>query len=473
MGDRLRVFPNGEQGITLSKIMLPKQYEFLSRFFRLAVINILSTIMEPLVGTISIAFLGHQTQIDQLAGVTLSTTLFNYLYFIVNFLRMGTTGVTAQAVGRNDTEQMLLVGLRNGLIGLALGGLLLALQYPLQQLWFGIISADPEVKASGINYFSTRIWGAPAVVVNLVLIGWFLGREMSSSVLLMSAVGNGANILFDYLFIVHWDMGATGAGLSQAISPDVVLVIGIILASLKINWKEVSNAVKKFWDTSAFKTAFTLNGNLFIRSSATMFVATIFTVLGSALGTTILAENALLLQVALLSIYCFEAIGFATETLSGNFKGQQASDRLLPLLLVTVGSSLQVGIICALVCVLFPQTIFGLLTNYSEVTSLLTSYIPWLLPVLGFSSVYLILDGYFAGLALGQILRDAALVSVIFGFAPLAFIAWYYHNNHILWLALSVWAATRMVVLVMQVPSTLKDVNYKQQPPLPSSGSEA
>ncbi len=93
---------------------------------------------------------------------------------------------------------------------------------------------------------------------------------------------------------------------------------------------------------------------------------------------------------------------------------------------MTVGRSLEVGISCALVCFLFPQKVFGVLTNYGEVTSLLTSYIPWLFPLLGFTSVYLILDGYFAGLGLGSVLRNASLISVIFGFVPLAIVAWYY-----------------------------------------------
>ena len=438
-------------------ITLPLQYDFLSRFFRLAFINVLSNITEPLAGTISLAFLGHLTSIHHLAGVTLSTTLFSFTYFIVNFLRMGTTGVTAQAVGRDDAQEMLLVGLRNGLIALGIGGLLLLLQYPLQQLWFGIMSATPEVKASGIDYFNARIWGAPAVVVNFVLIGWFLGREMSGVVLLMSLVGNAANIVFDYLFIVHWEWASTGAGLSQAISPYLMLVVGIILASLNIEWKELPSAARRFWDASAFKGVFTLNGNLFIRSSATMFVATFFTALSSAMGTTILAENALLLQVMMLSTYFFEGIGFATETLGGNFKGKQAIDRLLPLLQVAVSTSLLVGLICSGVCVLFPQTVFGLLTNHGEVKELLKIYVPWLISRLGFSSVTLILDGYFAGLAQGHFIRNATLSGAMFGFAPLAVMAWHYQSNHILWLALSMFGAIRVVVLAVQVPGTLKD----------------
>lgn len=438
-------------------ITLPSQYDFLPRFLRLAFINVMSNITEPLAGIISLAFLGHLTSIHHLAGVTLSTTLFNFTYFIVNFLRMGTTGVTAQAVGRDDTEEMLLVALRNGLIALGIGGLLVLLQYPLQQLWFGIMSVTPEVKASGIDYFNARIWGAPAVVVNFVLIGWFLGREMSGVVLLMTLVGNAANVVFDYLFIVHWDWASTGAGLSQAISQYFMLVVGIILASLNIEWKELPSAARRFWDAGAFKAAFTLNGNILIRSCAAMFVATIFTASSSAMGTVILTENALLLQVVLLCSYIFEGIGFATETLGGFFKGQQASERLLPLLQVTVGSGILVGISFAFVCVLFPTTVFGLLTNHGEVKELVQIYVPWLFSTLGFCSVFLILDGYFAGLAEGKALRNAALSAVMLGFAPLAVVAWHSHNNHILWLAMSVWGATRALVLGVQVPGTLKD----------------
>ncbi|MEC4819337.1 MAG: guanitoxin biosynthesis MATE family efflux transporter GntT [Scytonema sp. PMC 1069.18] len=438
-------------------ITLPNQYDFLPRFSRLAFVNVLSNIMEPLAGTISIAFLGHLSKIDHLAGVTLCATLFSVIYSIISFLRMGITGVTAQAVGRDDHEEMLLVGLRNGLIALGIGGLFLLLQYPLQQLWFGIMSATPEVKASGIDYFYARIWGAPAVVLNLVIIGWFLGREMSGCVLLMSMVCNVANIAFDYLFIVHWDWASTGAGCSQTISQYLMLVVGITLASLKTDWKDAPHAVKKFWNANAFKAALTLNSNLFIRSSANVFVWTVFTALSSTMGTTVLAENALLLQILLISVYIFEGIGFAAETLSGKFKGQQANERLLPVLQVTVGSSLQLGLIIALVCILFPETVFGLLTNHNEVTSLIKNYLPWLFFVLELLSVSLILDGYFAGLALGVEIRNASLSGAMLGFLPLALVAWYYHDNYILWFAVSVSMVTKLIVLGVQVQKTLKD----------------
>ena len=142
-----------------------EQYDFLPRFYRLAIANILSNLMIPLAGLISVAFLGHLQEIDALAGVCIANILFNLVYLILEFLRMGTTGLTAQAVGADDQEAALLVGLRNGLIALGLGIVLLILQYPLREVGFSLLSADIDVKAAGIDYFNARIWGAPAVLL--------------------------------------------------------------------------------------------------------------------------------------------------------------------------------------------------------------------------------------------------------------------------------------------------------------------
>jgi multidrug resistance protein, MATE family len=435
-------------------ITLPKQYDFLPRFSRLAIVNVFSNIMVPLAGTISVAFLGHLNQIDYLAGVALSTTEFNFIYFTLTFLRMGTTGVTATAVGHDDTLEILLVGLRNGLIALVIGGLLLILQYPLHQLWFAIVNSTPEVEASGIAYFNARIWGAPAVVINFVLIGWLLGREMSGSVLLMSVVGNGANVVFDYLYIVQWGWASTGAGLAQALSQYLMLLVGLVLASRDIQFKELRTAVEQLWDLKAFKSTFTLNSNIFVRSFANMTTYAIFTNLSAAMGATVLSENALLLQIILLSVFFVEGIGFATETLTGNFKGQAANAPFVPLLQVAVGTSLFVGLSIALACVLFPENVFGLLSDHTEVIEPIKLYVPWLILILGCQATVAALEGYFAGLAFGQPIRNASLCGALLGFAPLAVWAWQTHSNQILWLAMSAFMATKVVAIGIQLPRT-------------------
>ena len=181
--------------MTLS-FSLPRRYSsFLPRFFKLASVSIFSNMMVPLAGICDTAFLGHLADIRYLAGVILGSILFDYLYRILKFFRNGTNAMTAQAVGQNDHKQILLAGLRSALVAFAIAAVILILQYPIQKLGFAILSGSPDIEAFGVDYFNARIWGAPAVLLNFVLIGWFLGQEKSALVIAISLVGNGSNYL--------------------------------------------------------------------------------------------------------------------------------------------------------------------------------------------------------------------------------------------------------------------------------------
>jgi MATE family multidrug resistance protein len=433
-----------------------EQCQFLPRFFRLAIVNILSNLMVPLAGLISVAFLGHLVEIRHLAGVTLSTILFNYIYRSLGFLRMGTTGMTAQAVGREEEEAVLLTGLRNGILALGLGVAILILQYPLQQLGFALLSAAPDVKASGQAYYDARIWGAPATLLNFVLIGWFLGREQSGKVLLLSAVGNGVNIGLDYLFIVEWGWESRGAGLGTALAQYLMLITGMILIGGEISLKEVRAVAGQLLELSELKACFALNRDIFIRTIAFLSTFSIFTNLSSAMGTMMLTENALLLQVVTLAVYFIDGLAFATESLAGIFRGKDDNEQLASLVQISGGTSLILGLTLALVFVVFPEPLFGVLTNHAEIIDSIHSYVSWLLPVLGFGSLAFILDGYFLGLAEGPTIRSAALSATLVGFVPIAIAGWLLHSSHLLWLAMSLFMAARVVTLGVQVPRTLR-----------------
>ncbi|MBE9128109.1 MATE family efflux transporter [Coleofasciculus sp. LEGE 07081] len=412
--------------------------------------------MVPLAGIFSVAFLGHLGEIRHLAGVTLSTVLFNHIYRSLGFLRTGTTGTTAQAVGREDGDEVLLTGLRNGIIAVGLGLAILILQHPLQELGFALLSAAPEVKSSSQAYYATRIWGAPATLLNFVFIGWFLGREESSKVLLLSVIGNAANVVLDCLFIVGWGWESAGAGLATAVSQYLMMAVGIILVCREVQWKQVQGVAGKILEKSALKATFALNGDIFIRTFAFVSTFSLFTIVSSSMGTMVLAENALLLQAFLLALYVIDGLAFATESLAGIFRGQGKSDRLIPLLQISGLASLAVGLIFALVFVLFPQPLFGLLTNHLEVIDTISIDVMWLLPVLGFGAIAFMLDGYFLGLAEGRILRGAALTATLIGFVPVAVVAWQLHSRYLLWLAMSLFMAARVFTLGVQVPRTLE-----------------
>ncbi|MEO1350204.1 MAG: MATE family efflux transporter, partial [Cyanobacteria bacterium J06635_15] len=204
-----------------------KSNKLLPEFIRLAIANIISNLMVPLAGIVDTAFLGHLADIHHLAGVALATVIFNVIYWSFGFLRMGTTGMAAQAIGRNDETELWLIALRNSLIGLGFGLLLLLVQWPIRELGFTLLSAPAAVQQSGRAFFDGRIWGAPAVLINYVLLGWFLGRALGTRVIVLSVIGNGANVVLDYLFIVKWGWAATGAGAATAASQYLMLIVGL------------------------------------------------------------------------------------------------------------------------------------------------------------------------------------------------------------------------------------------------------
>lgn len=429
---------------------------FLRHFWQLAIINILSNLMVPLAGLMNVAFLGHLAEIRHLAGVALATVLFNYIYWTFGFLRMGTTGITAQAMGREDRDAVLLTGLRNGVLALLLGLAILVLQQPLRTLGFTLVSATPEVKASGQAYYDTLIWGAPATLLNFVLVGWFLGQAHSGKVLLLSVVSNLSNVALDYLFIVRWGWESAGAGLATAISQYLMVLVGLILVIREISFKQVGLLAEQILNPLALRAVFMLNSEILVRTFALVSTFAVFTNLSSALGTEVLSTNAVLLQVVTLAAYFIDGLAFATETLAGVFRGKAAIAQLTLLVWVSGAASLSLGLLFAIAFILIPVPLFGLLTNHAEILAQVSSYVGWLLPVLGFGSIAYMLDGYFLGLTAGRILRISVLTATLVGFAPMAVAAWYLSNSHLLWLSLALFMVVRAITLGVQVPKTLK-----------------
>lgn len=409
---------------------------FLPRFYRLATVSVLSNMMVPLAGLCDTAFLGHLQDIKYLAGVILASILFDYLYRILKFLRNSTNAMTAQAEGKGDPQGVLLSGLRSSLIALAIALSILILQYPIQKLGFLILSGSQEIETAGVAYFNARIWGAPAVLLNFVLLGWFLGREKNGIVLLISAIANGSNVLLDYLMIVRWNLSSMGAGLATALSQYLALLVGLIAVAVTINWQELKQVVPKVWEIQALKNAIVLKTNILVRFLALISAYSIFTNLSASLGTESLAENGLLLQIALLSQFTIQGVGMTTQTLIGNFKGKGELNRLMPLMLAAFANSLPIALLFAFGCLFFPQTLFGLLTNHQEINQEITQYTVWLLPLLSFTAIAFMLEAYFIGLKAGAVLRNAALIAFLLVFLPVITLAWHYSSIALLWLSL-------------------------------------
>jgi MATE family multidrug resistance protein len=443
-------------------IALPATYNFLPRFYRLSAVSVLSNMMVPLAGLVDTAFLGHLADIRHLAGVILASILFDYLYRVLKFLRSSTNALTAHAAGVGDEQEVLLAGLRSGLIALTIGIGAIALQYPIQKLGFMLLSGTAAVEASGMDYFYARIWGAPAVLINFVLIGWFIGRELNGVVFLMAIAANGSNVLMDYLMINRWGWESMGAGLATALSQYLALIIGLVAVGLTISRTAWKGAIAQFWDKKAIGETIALKGNILVRFLVLISTYAIFTNLSSTFGTTTLAQNGLLLQIALLSQFTVQGVGMTIQTLSGNFKSKGETDRLLPLLWVTISTTIPIALCFALLPLFFPDTIFGLLTNHAEISATITHYTIWLLPLVEITAIVFMLEGLYIGLKEGTLIRNSVLVAFSFGFLPMAIAAVYLHSNHCLWLSLIGYVTILGISLGLQLPKSLGQL---QSPP--------
>ena len=419
--------------IGFPELNLPEQYTcFLPRFYKLATVSTFSNMMVPLAGLFDSAFLGHLADIHQLAGVILASILFDYLYRILKFLRNSTNAMAAAANGQDDHKSVLLAVMRSGLVALGIAAIIVVLQYPIQKFGFALLTGTPAIEASGAEYFNARIWGAPAVLLNFVLIGWFLGREKKSIVLLISLVGNGSNIFLDYLMITQWGWGSMGAGLATAISQYLALLVGLIGMATSIQWRWVMPALKQVLDWAALKSTLVLKGNILVRFLALISAYSIFTNFSATMGTRTLAENGLLLQIAMLSQFTVQGVGMTTQTLVGNYQAKGKTETLAPILMTAVVNSLLIALPLALLSIFFPKSVFGLLTNHTDVSQSIADYAIWLLPLLSLTAVAFMLEGYFIGLKDGTALRNGALIAFGVGFAPLASLGWYYHNKHLI-----------------------------------------
>ncbi|MGB3136375.1 MAG: guanitoxin biosynthesis MATE family efflux transporter GntT [Nodosilinea sp.] len=443
--------PNSSPAVADSSAFLPS-------FLKLAAANIISNLMVPLAGLVDTAFLGHLDDIRYLGGVALATVIFNVVYWSFGFLRMGTTGTTAQALGRGDGEGLWLILLRNGAIALVFGLIILLLQAPIRELGFALLSAEPDVRAAGIAFYNARIWDAPAVLLNLVLMGWFLGREKGRRVIALSMVGNGSNVVFNYIFINQLGWASAGAGMGTALSQYMTLLVGLGLLAREGGFKKLGAVLPQGWNLKAIRELFVLNRDILVRTFALVLSFALFTNFSSALGTQTLAANTLLLQVVTLSAYFIDGIAFATESFAGRYCGSGDRTHLRRLLKVGGGTSVALGLVFALSFVLFPQRLFGVLTSHEEVIGTVELYVGWLVPVLGLGAIAYMLDGYFLGLTAGKVLRNATVLAAGAGFLPLALVAQFLGSAHLLWLALVGLMAARALTLVWAVPKSLSSL---------------
>ncbi len=408
---------------------------------------IISNISVPLLGLVDAAVLGHLSSPEYLGGVAVAATLFSMIFWAFGFLRMGTTGLVAQAKGRNDSYA-LRKWLLQSLVFAAVTGILLILCSPLI-LHFAL----PFFEASGVVarqaeiYFQARIFSAPAVLVNYALIGWLIGMQKPKGPLLILVLGNAVNIVLDLLFVLGLGWATQGAAMATVIADYLALAVGLLMVRRILAHDGSQFSREMVFDIAAFRRLIMLNRHLFVRTLCLLSVQAFFTAQGARLGDEVLAANALLLNLMVLISNGLDGFAHAAEALTGESIGKGDRRQFHQVVRVTGWCSLICGGLFSLFLGLGGNSLLGWLTNIPEVGEQASVYLPWLVAMPLIAVWCFWLDGVFIGAVRTDMMQNTMLIATVLVFLPVWFL-FRDLGNQGLWLAYTVFMATRGLGLI-------------------------
>ena len=404
------------------------------KILQLAIPSIVSNITVPLLGLVDVAIVGHLGSASYIGAIAVGGMLFNMIYWIFGFLRMGTSGMTAQAYGKRDLTEVVRTLLRAVGVGLLISLGLWILQSPILRGAFVLIDATEEVKRWASLYFNICIWGAPAILGLYGFAGWFIGMQNSRFPMFIAITQNIVNIAASLCFVFVLGMKVEGVALGTLIAQYAGLFMAFAL------WLKYYGRLKAYidwnglWGGEEMRRFFSVNSDIFFRTLCLVAVTTFFTSTGARQGDVILAVNTLLMQLFTLFSYIMDGFAYAGEALAGRFIGAKNDvglRRCIRLLFLWgIGLSLSFTILYAFL----GRDFLGLLTNDTSVIEASGDYFYWVLaiPLCGFSAF--LWDGIFIGAtATRQMLYSMLVASATF------FIIYYLFyrsmGNHALWMS--------------------------------------
>ncbi|GAA4774561.1 MATE family efflux transporter [Stakelama sediminis] len=368
----------------------------------------------PLVGLVDTIVIGRTGSAAALAGVALGTTIINFTFWTFGFLRMGMTGMTAQAEGAGDTAEVRAMLARGVMMGIVIGAILFALQVVIVPLAFALFAGGETLDAAARGYVAARFFGAPAGLAGFAIIGWLLGLGRTRAALLLQVAMNCINIVLDILFVWHFGMGARGVGLGTAIAEWSELLIGTVIA-LKIAGPGTLAALRAqgagLFDRAALKRLFAVNADIMIRTIALLFLFAWFANAGARLGTVPLAANQVLMQFVSIAAFVLDGFAFTAESRIGMAIGAGSRERFRRAIRLTGEFSLSAGLVFALVTLIGGGWGIAAITDNAAVRDHAEALL-WftaLVPLIGAPAW--LLDGIFIGATRGTALRNAALLA--------------------------------------------------------------
>lgn len=410
----------------------------------LAVPAIITNVTTPLLALMDVAIVGHMGDATYIAAIAVGGTVFNMIYWLFAFLRMGTSGLSAQANGSGSRRELDLVLERGLLVALLAGMAILLLYYPIELLSFGLMEVDGPTGELARTYYRILVWGAPAVLATYTFSGWALGCKNSRSPMWVAFIINVSNVLISLILVLgfHLRIQGVACGTLAAQWIGAVAFTIIIFRRYHPQW----HGLRAIADRVALSRYFKVNTDIFLRTCCLVAVTVWFTRCGSSQGTLILAVNTLLMQFFMFFSYFMDGFAFAGESLCGNALGQRDTTALR----LTVRALLQWGAaVAALFTVVYflaGDLIVGLLSDERGVVDAASEFLGWVVVVPAAGFMAFTWDGVFIGITrTRRMLISMAISSAIYFGAY--FILFPLLGNHGLWIAFLLYLLARGVYL--------------------------
>ncbi len=425
------------------------------QILRLAIPSILANITIPLVGLVDTAIVGHISDAHAIGGIAIGTMLFDLLYWNFGFLRVGTSGMTAQAFGRGDKEQCARLLTQSVSVALIGAAAIWLLQWLFVTAALAIVPCSEQVALFARQYFFIRVWAAPATLSLMALKGWFIGMQDTVSPMITDMVVNVVNMLVSYVLAVYTPMGALGVALGTVVAQFTGLSLAIILLLCK--YRDVFRGLS-IWqlarDMQGMRSLITLNANLFVRSLCFMVVYVGFTSLSSMYGDTDLAVCSILMKLFMLVSYFVDGFAYAGEALVGKYIGEAKSHASSPYRLSPLASivrllflwSLGVGAVFTVLFALSYMPMYRMMTSDSEVLARLTDFVGWLIAMPIVSTLAFMWDGVFTGATAGKHIRNAMIWAAV-GFVVGYVASYHFLGTHALFVGYFLHLAARVIYL--------------------------
>lgn len=411
---------------------------------RLAIPNIISNISVPLLSTVDTALMGRLSEVH-IGAVGIGSMIFNFIYWNAGFLRMGTTGLTAQAYGKRDDVALTHTIGRALLVAMSIAAGLMILQIPLGQVSFFLMNVTAEQQKLVSDYFYIRIWAAPASLGLYAMMGWFFGMQNAIYPLILTIVINAINIGMSFFFVNYWGMEANGVALGTVIAQYFGFILALIFFYARYGYLLEHFKLKAIVEWEKLRQFLVLNRDIFIRTLMLTLGFGFFYSQSALTGELMLAVNVILLQFINWMSYGIDGFAYASESLVGKYAGAEDDAKTHRAIRLSFIWGMGMALVISAVYFFFGADLLRVFTDQADVLRAAQPYLFWMIlfPIL--STPCYIWDGIFIGLTASKSMRDAMLLSALF-YVVAYFIFYESLGNHGLWLTLLVFMVARGII---------------------------